>query len=424
MTSKLGYNYNFGKEIGNGGFGRVVIVTRIGDASEIEYAAKIFENDSNQDESLTYDSDSNIESDSDSDCKTIKDKSVDVGVLREISTLTMFSPNWVMGDDKGTPNIIKIIDVGYQPETGNLFMVMPLMMCDLHVAIKKNMIKDVKTKVKIAHGILTGIYYLHVNDIIHRDIKTENILLDKDFTPYIADFSLSKVFGNYENEKDHTHTGDVGTEVFRAPEVIRGGFYNKSIDIYSCGVIFMELFNTMINTRKDSVARKYIIESINKMPSNSISALLRGMLCENPISRYTCEKSLSSSIFQTYRGGNDFKTLSKNNNKTLNKPKIIKKYMSKRQKKSQPKVIKDEVHRIWVQLTFSNPVTKEAARVYYEKCLGDIESRYCVLVASKIYESQLLSINFIDDAINNFDMDDYRLAEITIMDKMNYDLFI
>jgi serine/threonine protein kinase len=421
--SKLGYNYIFGKEIGRGGFGRVVTVIRDGDPKKVEYAAKIFESDEYK--LMDYNKYSRSRGDTSrsrgdtSRDETIHDISMEVGVLREISSLTMLTRI-------GVPNIINIVDVGTHPETGEMFMVMPRMKCDLHVALTESKDMDIRTKVKIAHGILVGIYHLHKNNIIHRDIKTENILLDNQFNPYIADFSLAKVFGTYENEKDHTHTGNVGTEVFRAPEVIRGEFYDKSVDIYGCGVIFMELFNVVINTRKDSVARRYIKNAVDKMPENNLTDLLKGMLSDNPKDRYTVNTSLRSTIFDKFNSvyelsGIDCHNVSK---KMLNTSQSVRKYMKKKGNRSSTRVLKDDIHRIWVKLTFSNPVTKDVARFYYKKCDGIVDSMYCVLVASKLYESQLLSVSFIDSCIKNFDLDDYKKQEAIIMNEMDYELFV
>ncbi len=439
MLSHLGYKYVFGEEIGNGGFGRVTVATREGGAGSggIEYAAKIFirEEDGEGGDEGDYSSNRRIDDESDvsggdydtssdtsSDTSDKYDPSIEVGVLRELTSLKMLCGEW---GKTPTPHILPILDVGVYAPTKEIYMIMPRMKCDLHVAIKDKLIPGLRTKVKIAHGILMGLAHLHVNNVIHRDIKTENILLDNDFNPYIADFSLAKIFSCYENEKDHTHTGDVGTEVFRAPEVIRGDFYDKSADMYACGVIFMEIFNSMIQTRKDSVARRYIIESMDKMPTNSLVKLIKGLLCDSPSSRYTYYDALESDVFKKlYDSPPLLPRAQEGINKKINPPKVIKKYMSKKQKKAAPKILKDEVHLVWVQLTFENTLTKDAARIYHKKIDGKYDVRYCVLVASKLYESQLLSITFIESAINNFDPLVYKEAEECILKKMDYDIYI
>lgn len=434
MLSHLGYKYVFGEEIGNGGFGRVTVATREGEVKE--YAAKIFlreEDEGESDDDLRDhstnrrikddESDESGESDSsDSSSSDKYDPSMEVGVLRELISLKMLCGEW---GKTPTPHILPIFDVGVHATTKEIYMIMPRMRCDLHVAIKDKLIPGLRTKVKIAHGILMGLAHLHVNNVIHRDIKTENILLDDDFNPYIADFSLAKIFSCYENEKDHTHTGDVGTEVFRAPEVIRGDFYDKSSDMYACGVIFMEIFNSMIKTRKDSVARRYIIESMDKMPDNSLVKLIKGLLCDSPSSRYTCYDALESDVFKKlYDSPPLLPQAQKGINKKINPPRVVKKYMSKKQKKAAPRIIKDDAHLVWVQLTFDNTLTKDAARIYHKKIDGKYDVRYCVLVASKLYESQLLSISFIESAINNFDPLVYKEAEECILKNMDYDIYI
>lgn len=88
------------------------------------------------------------------------------------------------------------------------------------------------------YQILRGILYIHSANVIHRDLKPNNILLNKNCDLKICDFGLARGF---ENE-DEFKTEYVVTRWYRAPEVIlNASAYTKALDIWSIGCIFAEL---------------------------------------------------------------------------------------------------------------------------------------------------------------------------------------
>lgn len=91
---------------------------------------------------------------------------------------------------------------------------------------------------KIAEGAANGIRFLHENHHIHRDIKSANILLDKDFTAKISDFGLARASAKFAQTVMTSRI--VGTTAYMAPEALRGEITPKS-DIYSFGVVLLEL---------------------------------------------------------------------------------------------------------------------------------------------------------------------------------------
>jgi serine/threonine protein kinase len=86
--------------------------------------------------------------------------------------------------------------------------------------------------------------YLHHLKIIHRDLKTENILLTDDLQVKITDFGISKLLNDMI--KTNCSTQRVGTPFFMAPEVIKSNVYNHKCDVFSFGII-MFIVLTQIN---------------------------------------------------------------------------------------------------------------------------------------------------------------------------------
>ncbi|KAM3310202.1 hypothetical protein ACQJBY_031095 [Aegilops geniculata] len=92
---------------------------------------------------------------------------------------------------------------------------------------------------KIIKGICEGIQYLHENRIIHLDLKPANILLNDNMEPKITDFGLSRYFD--ENQSRDITKNISGTMGYLAPELREGGVIARSADLYSLGVIVIEI---------------------------------------------------------------------------------------------------------------------------------------------------------------------------------------
>ncbi|KAH9287896.1 hypothetical protein KI387_032013, partial [Taxus chinensis] len=120
---------------------------------------------------------------------------------------------------------------------------------------------DWPTRYNICIGTARGLAYLHEESsvrIVHRDIKASNILLDNSLNPKIADFGLAKLF---DETKTHISTRVAGTVGYMAPEYAMRGHLTEKADVFSFGVVALEVVSGRINTETTlPQERVYLLE--------------------------------------------------------------------------------------------------------------------------------------------------------------------
>ncbi|XP_027100620.1 cysteine-rich receptor-like protein kinase 3 isoform X1 [Coffea arabica] len=131
-----------------------------------------------------------------------------------------------------------------------------------HIFVKKNVQPlSWEDRYKIILGTAEGLAFLHEESklrIIHRDIKLSNILVDESFTPKIADFGLARLF---PEDKTHISTAIAGTLGYMAPEYVVRGKLTEKADVYSFGVLVIEVIcgkrnNNAVSQNSFSVLQK------------------------------------------------------------------------------------------------------------------------------------------------------------------------
>ncbi|XP_062223888.1 putative receptor protein kinase ZmPK1 isoform X2 [Phragmites australis] len=109
---------------------------------------------------------------------------------------------------------------------------------------KNNIVLDWKGRFNIALGVAKGLAYLHhecLEWVIHCDVKPENILLDQNFEPKITDFGLAKLLNRRGSNQNVSHVR--GTLGYIAPEWVSGLPITAKVDVYSYGVVILELLS-------------------------------------------------------------------------------------------------------------------------------------------------------------------------------------
>ena len=194
-------------------------------------------------------------------------------VLREIEIMTKLHH----------PNIVQFL--GYIDNPFILIMEY-IQNGDLLSHINKSTLKITQKK-SIMRDILQGLAYIHNRrpySLIHRDIKPTNILLTNSKVAKITDFGLSKFINDIlKNDEikitlSNDLTSNVGTERYMAPELTNNNNYTNKVDIYSCGILLYELFESKRYIIGDKFKWYYTPKKIQELINEK-------MLCINPQER-------------------------------------------------------------------------------------------------------------------------------------------
>jgi len=223
-------------------------------------------------------------------------------------------------------NLIGLLDVfGHK---SNISLVYDFMDTDLEVIIKDKDIVLTQSHIK-AYMIMTlkGIEYLHRMWVLHRDLKPNNLLVNRNGVLKIGDFGLAKCFGSPSREYTH----QVVTRWYRAPELLFGArLYGEAVDIWAIGCILAELmlrvpflpgdtdlsqlttiFQTLgTPTDEDWPEAKHLPDYVSfkhfpgvplvqcfSAASDKLISLISGLLACNPAKRISATKALNSPFF-------------------------------------------------------------------------------------------------------------------------------
>lgn len=198
------------------------------------------------------------------------------------------------------PNIVNIYDVG---EGSQPYIVMEYISgMDLKQYIRENYPIPYQKVIDIMSQILDGVEYAHKNNVIHRDIKPHNILIDHDGHVKLTDFGIAVAL----SQNSITQTNSLlGSVQYISPEQARGNIVTKQSDIYSLGIVLYELLAGTVPFDGESavsVALKHFqspIPDLREFDSRLPQALENVVLkatAKEPINRYASAQEMKEDL--------------------------------------------------------------------------------------------------------------------------------
>lgn len=242
-------------------------------------------------------------------------------------------------------NIVRLLNVLKADNDRDIYLIFEHMEINLHAVIRAQILIDIHKRY-VLYQSLKALKYLHSGELIHRDMKPSNILLNADCHVKIIDFGLARSVAEIKQDDQNALTEYVATRWYRAPEILLGSpKYTKAVDMWSMGCILGELLggapmfpgeNTMHQLEKiltvigfpkkaeiSSIKSKFaksMLDSLEvrkrvklehlypKAPKDAID-LLTKLLTFDPAKRLTASQALAHPYLKQFHNDHDEPTL-------------------------------------------------------------------------------------------------------------------
>src|SRR5918993_492165 len=148
--------------------------------------------------------------------------------------------------------------------------------------------------------ICEGLDYAHAKGVVHRDLKPNNILMDENNNPYIADFGLAKLT---EGKIELTHTMMTGTAAYMAPEIAQSGKSTKRADIYALGIILFEMLTGKLPFQGETPYKMLSAHIHQPVPNihkfkpdlpEALQSVIDKVLAKDPVNRFATPRELTN----------------------------------------------------------------------------------------------------------------------------------
>lgn len=196
------------------------------------------------------------------------------------------------------PNIIHVIDRGFSADGMPFFVMEYIEGIDLSTTAKVRELPHAG-KIDIIIQVLKALSYAHQNNVIHRDIKPDNILIDDNGNVKILDFGIAQFYDDQMHDLDKTSSGTVmGTYNYMSPEQRESAEnVTEQSDLYSVGVVMYELFTGKLpNGRFPDPAE------LNKNVDPRLNRLILKCLNQNPSDRPASAEELKNELLAVSEG--------------------------------------------------------------------------------------------------------------------------
>lgn len=236
----------------------------------------------------------------------ILQRKVAIKILRldlqnEPQTQARFQREALATSELSHPNIVSVLDVG--TDHGLPYMVMEYVAGpDLKEYIQKNSPLKMDEIIRIMDQLLSAIALAHKHNVIHRDLKPQNILMDKNGKIKIVDFGIAVAL----NQSSVTQTNSVmGSVHYMSPEQTRGGMVTRQSDIYSLGIILYELITGKVPFNGETpvaIALKHAQEPIpsirkaNPQIPQSLENVVLKATAKDPRDRYYSAQEMKTDL--------------------------------------------------------------------------------------------------------------------------------
>jgi serine/threonine protein kinase/Tol biopolymer transport system component len=205
-------------------------------------------------------------------------------------------------------HILPVYDVG--EDQGIPYIVMRYLTGGTLADLIETRLPNMSTVIRIVEQIADALDYAHAHNIIHRDMKPSNILLDSSGNAYLADFGIARVA---EQAASLTGSRVIGTPPYIAPEMIRKGEeVTHSADIYALGSITFEMLTgdpPYVDDDPTKVLMAHVLEPVPSVRSfdpnisPEVDAVVQRCLAKNPYGRYDTASEFATALAKANQPG-------------------------------------------------------------------------------------------------------------------------